>query len=405
MLHRLKTLLGETQAIRDWRTRRLLRWSATEPAAILLAQPGRFSNAPVETVFCGRNGPSVPVLADFRYAMTPALSYLPPICLLAGLEAEGGLRPTEQEAFHRALGRRALSVPYDKLLAFVAEILPRVAGRLIPEGREDPRCAELMPSPEVLKARFKNETSVLRSRLARIRHAVGSIEPGSRILEIGFTTGGYSIDAWDRLGFDVTGIDNAYDGAATEPTVHRHIAERLGAKPTFVFGDVTQRTELADGAFDIVYSVSVLEHISDLTAAFNELRRLLRPGGLMIHCWNPYFSPNGGHPWGLLDAPWSHLRVPESDLDRYLDELRPFEAPVARPWLWKTLDRRTTLARMQTKVVDAGFHILLWDQVPDAPDVLGDLTPEIFAACQANYPDVTLADLTTRDAMMVARRT
>jgi SAM-dependent methyltransferase len=256
-----------------------------------------------------------------------------------------------------------------------------------------------------LKAHLASEISILRARLARIRDFATNFEAGSRVLEIGFTTGGYSIAAWNRLGFRITGIDDAYDGAAEPPALYRHVAERLGVRPTFVFGDVTQRTQLADGAFDIVYSVSVLEHISDLAAAFRELRRLLRPGGLMVHCWNPYFSPNGGHPWGLLDAPWSHLRVPESDLDRYLDELRPFEAPVARPWLWKTLDRKTTLARMQTKVVDAGFRILLWDQVPDAPDILGDLTPEIFAACQTNYPDVTLADLTTRDAMMVARRT
>ena len=59
---------------------------------------------------------------------------------------------------------------------------------------------------------------------------------------------------------------------------------------------------------------------------------------------------------------------------------------------------------MQTKVAQAGFRLLLWDQVPDTPDVLGDLTPAILVGCQAQYPHVTLADLTTRDAMMVARK-
>ena len=33
-----------------------------------------------------------------------------------------------------------------------------------------------------------------------------------------------------------------------------------------------------------------------------------------------------------------------------------------------------------------------------------DLTPSLFAACQAQYPAITLADITTRDAMMVARK-
>jgi SAM-dependent methyltransferase len=404
MLRRLKAILGETTAVREWRAQRLLRWSTSEAAAIVLARPGRFADAPIETVFLGRSGVSVPVLADFRYAMTPPLSYLPPIRLLFGLDAAGQLTAPEREAFRRALGRRALSLPYEELLGLVSGLLPRVSDQLIPEGRDDPRAAELMPSDATLAARLKSELSILRSRLARIRHAVGPVEPGSRVLEIGFTTGGYSIDAWDRLGFRVTGIDNSYDGASAPPTAHLHIAERLRARPTFVFGDMTQRTGFDDASFDLVYSVSVLEHVSDLPAAFAEMRRLLRPGGLMVHCWNPYFSANGGHPWGLLDAPWGHLRIPRDDLDQYLDELRPFEAPVARPWLWRTLDRETTLAQMQVKVVKAGFRILLWDQAPAAPDILGDLTPEVFASCQAQYPDVTLADLTTLDAMMVARR-
>jgi SAM-dependent methyltransferase len=404
MLRRLKAILGETTAVRDWRARRLLRWSTSEAAAIVLARQGRFAHAPLETVFRGRSGVSVPVLAEFRYAMTPPLSYLPPVRLLFGLDAAERLTPAERQAFRQALGRRALSVPYEDLLGLVAGLLPRVSEWLVPEGRDDPRSAESMPSADALAARLKSESSILRSRLARIRHAVGPIEPGARVLEIGFTTGGYSIDAWDLLGFRVTGIDNSYDGTSAPPTAHLHIAERLRARPTFVFGDVTQRTKFGDASFDLVYSVSVLEHISDLPAAFAEIRRLLRPGGLMVHCWNPYFSANGGHPWGLLDAPWSHLRVPQDELDQYLEELRPFEAPVARPWLWRTLDRETTLSHMQRKVMDADFRLLLWDQTPAAPDILGDLTPEVFAGCQAQYPDVTLADLTTLDAMMVARR-
>jgi ubiquinone/menaquinone biosynthesis C-methylase UbiE len=251
---------------------------------------------------------------------------------------------------------------------------------------------------------MKDEISILGSRLARIRRFAAPVEPGCNVLEIGFMTGGYSIDAWDRLGFRITGIDNAYDGTASQPTIYKHISERLGTHPTFVFGDVTKPTVLKDNSFDLVYSVSVLEHISDVSAAFKEFRRLLRPGGLMVHCWNPYFSPNGGHPWGLLDAPWGHLRIPPTDLDQYLDELRPHEAPVSRPWVWNTLDRKTTLAKMQETVIECGFRLLLWDQVPDAPEVLGDLTPEVFAACKRSYPHIMLMDLTTRDAMLIARK-
>jgi SAM-dependent methyltransferase len=400
----VKARLSETDTF--GRIRRLLRWSISGPSTIVLSGQGRFANAPVETIFHGKSGASVPVLAGFRYAMTPPLLgfYLPALQLLGRLDAEQRLTKSEREVYRRALGTRALSSSYGDVLALVADLLPRVSDRLVPEGRGDPERAQLMPSTAALRSQLATETANLRSRIRRIRQFVAPIEDGSRVLEIGFINGGYSIAAWDRLGFRVTGIDSTYDGLATPPTLHTHVADRLGARPTFMFGDITRRTELAEGSFDIVYSVSVLEHLSDVSAAFAECYRLLKPGGLMIHTWNPYFSPNGGHNWGLLDAPWAHLRIPQGDLEQYLDEMRPMEAPMARPWLWGTLDRHTTLAHMQTKVVAAGFRPLLWDQIPAPPDVLGDLTPEVFAACQVNYPDATLADLTSQDAMMVASK-
>lgn len=404
MLSKVKNWIGEFQRVRDWRNRRLVNWSTSEPAAIVLSRAGRYAGAAVETTFHAKSGPAIPVLRGFRYSMVPVMTHLAPFRLLAELEREGRLTSSEASLYSQAKGERTLGLPYDKVLQLVSGLLGRVSDRLVPEGRDDPELAEVMPSNGVLAGRMAEEISILRSRLSRVGQFVTPIEPGCRVLEIGFMTGGYSIDAWDRLGFKITGIDNAYDGTAVQPTIYRHIANRLGTKPTFVFGDVTKPTSLPAGGFDLVYSVSVLEHISDVSAAFAEFHRLLRPGGLMIHCWNPYFSPNGGHPWGLLDCPWGHVRIPPADLDQYLDELRPLEAPVSRPWLHNTLDRETTLAKMQAAVTKAGFRILLWDQTPFDAAILGDLTPAVFEQCRAAYPDVTLADLTTRDGMMVVRR-
>jgi ubiquinone/menaquinone biosynthesis C-methylase UbiE len=405
MIRILKQWLGETNFVRVWRTRKLLRWSTAEPAATVLSRPGRYANAATETIFQGKSGVSLTVIKGYRYATSPALSYLPPFRLLAGLDRESLLSTAEREKYHRALGTRALSIPYDEVLDLVAQLLVRVSHRLAPETQGVPERAELIPLNPDLAARMANEISVLRSRLIRVHEFAAPISPGCKVLEIGFATGGHSINAWEKLGFRATGIDDAYDGTAEPPALHMHIARRLGTHPTFVYGDITKQTQLDDESFDIIYSVSVLEHISDIAAAFFEMRRLLKPGGLMVHCWNPYFSPNGGHPWGLLDCPWGHLRLPMSDIDQYLDEMRPLEAHLAKPWVWNTLDRATTLGRMQTKVAEAGFRLLLWDQVPDSPDILGDITPSLFAACQAQYPAVTLADLTTRDAMMVAQKT
>ncbi len=49
----------------------------------------------------------------------------------------------------------------------------------------------------------------------------------------------------------------------------------------FVCGDA-QRLPFADGAFDLVFSNLTLQWCGDLEATFGELRRVLRPGGLLL---------------------------------------------------------------------------------------------------------------------------
>jgi len=43
------------------------------------------------------------------------------------------------------------------------------------------------------------------------------------------------------------------------------------------------RLPFADVSFDFIFSSSVLEHIRDRSAVYRELRRCLRPGGVMVH--------------------------------------------------------------------------------------------------------------------------
>jgi SAM-dependent methyltransferase len=54
------------------------------------------------------------------------------------------------------------------------------------------------------------------------------------------------------------------------------------ARPTWI-GDICNRnTALPDGSFDFVVCTEVLEHVLQPFAAAAELRRLLRPGGLLF---------------------------------------------------------------------------------------------------------------------------
>src|SRR4029078_4047225 len=79
-------------------------------------------------------------------------------------------------------------------------------------------------------------------------------------------------------GWHATGVDRAKKsvGAALR------VAEQLGVDAEYVVGDVRE-LPLADDSFDAVFSYSVLQHLAkkDVRAAVDEIRRVLRPGGVV----------------------------------------------------------------------------------------------------------------------------
>ena len=85
-----------------------------------------------------------------------------------------------------------------------------------------------------------------------------------------------------------------------------------------------------DDSFDFVYSLAVLEHVSDVAAALSEVNRVLtRRGTAWLHI-NVYPSCSGGHGPGWADPdesqsetvpPWDHLRDNLSPPNTYLNKL------------------------------------------------------------------------------------
>jgi len=63
----------------------------------------------------------------------------------------------------------------------------------------------------------------------------------------------------------------------------------------------TGRIATGDGSFDVVISNQVLEHVMDLPQIFQEIRRILRPGGVSLHVFPSRWSLLEQHvnvPWG-----------------------------------------------------------------------------------------------------------
>lgn len=96
------------------------------------------------------------------------------------------------------------------------------------------------------------------------------LAPGSVALDVGCGEGGHSARLRARFGFDVTGID----------PVPRHLDLASTAAPgiAFVPGSA-EALPAADSSVDLVWCRDVLIHVSDLTAAYAEFHRVLKPGG------------------------------------------------------------------------------------------------------------------------------
>ena len=116
------------------------------------------------------------------------------------------------------------------------------------------------------------------------RHLIGTYAGdagGAALLEFGCNYAGISIVA-AAMGARVTGVDVDADAIA----LARHNVARHGLARRIALHHVpdTRRLPFDDASFDIILCISVLEYVApdQLSAVLAELRRVLKPGGLMI---------------------------------------------------------------------------------------------------------------------------
>ncbi len=110
-----------------------------------------------------------------------------------------------------------------------------------------------------------------------------------RILDAGCGGGGTAVSLAEESAFAV-GLD-------LEPRFVagvRLASEKAVANVAFLRGDGT-RLPFRDGSFDLVFSHSVLEHLSSAVSYLQECRRVLRDGGVLYLSTAPYLSLAGAH--------------------------------------------------------------------------------------------------------------
>jgi SAM-dependent methyltransferase len=120
---------------------------------------------------------------------------------------------------------------------------------------------------------------------AKLKKALGGPArmPFADALEIGAGTGYFTLNL---LQLGTIGRATATDISPGMLSTLRATAERLGLEVETVRTEA-ERLPFADESFDLVFGHAVLHHIPDLSRAFSEFHRVLRPGGTLAFCGEP----------------------------------------------------------------------------------------------------------------------
>jgi SAM-dependent methyltransferase len=119
--------------------------------------------------------------------------------------------------------------------------------------------------------------------------ALGVLD-GARVLELGSDPRMEVLRALHRRGARAcVGVNNA------ERVWTGRDARTIEEGPLSLHDADAAALPFENGSFDVVFSVAVLEHVSDLAATLSEARRVLRAGGTFYAAFGPIWSSRRGH--------------------------------------------------------------------------------------------------------------
>lgn len=340
-----------------------------------------------------------------RSSLKPWWHYFGPYSALRELDKRSLLDEKARLFLVSAVGGRTLTSSLEEARAVLQPYLTRHRNLFMTETVPDLEKRPMKPSrPQVVRE--------IESHARRHSETIKKLEQRDllpsdrklRVLEIGYTSGGASVFGWEMADCEAHAIDYFFGGAVHSDGRHSYLSEIIGSQAQFHIGDITKETPLPSAYFDVVYSSSVVEHLNNLPQAFEEITRLLRPGGISIHKYDPYFHPLGGHSLGTLDSPWGHVRLSKSEILDYIQVMRPLEAEAAIPWVRSALYPEHTQSQVQSAVTGAGLLLREWrtSRVEDTQALL--LTDEIVSDALRIHPGLSLAELVTKNVSFIAQK-
>ena len=179
------------------------------------------------------------------------------------------------------------------------------------------------------------------------------------VLDLGCGDGIFALGLSRRTGaaqvfaVDLVDIDSKF---LEEVAADNGIDIREGPTPEFL----TSRENvipLPDQAVDFVITWSVFEHVADPQALLREIRRVLRPSGLLfVQIWPLFYSEHGSHLWPFFDSPFVQLRLGDDQVRSALGATLDPETADAMFDLYRSCNR-ITVDELQRALLGAGFRI------------------------------------------------
>lgn len=127
------------------------------------------------------------------------------------------------------------------------------------------------------------------------------IPRNAHFLDVGCGAGYSLMKAKNQLNCDIKGID-------PEPGAHgvgRYTSEEWKSLP--IIQGSAENLPYEDNSFDVVYSSHVLEHVTSEQQALDEMKRVLKPGGVLI-----IGMPTAAMSWVALLSAWlftTHINI------------------------------------------------------------------------------------------------
>lgn len=279
------------------------------------------------------------------------------------------------------------------------------------------------PSPEWSEGEVCRHLAQVMTRVdlgLHMARLAGLAVRGARVLNIGASTGAEAVCLAVRGAAEVIGTD--FGGAFTDPVqaaraesvrglLLRHAAAAfpdasggaaLASHQLRFLHDNACDSSLPSGSADLIVSWQTLEHIPDVGAFFREHARLLRPGGVAVHEYNPFFALDGGHSLCTLDTPWGHVRSTDAQMLAHLRRLRPDYASEAMDFFRHALNRLTHAA-LARHIARSGLVLSMFVPRARTEDLLL-LDESAWGEACGLHAELSVMDLVCRIVRVVVRK-